>query len=136
MNSRQVKALGAALADLQTELNRADRLQAASLHVGTAEDLQVIRMLLATGPLRVGELASRRCSSVATVSARLDRLERRGYVLRERPPGDRRIVVAGLTEKGEEAAKASRREREALLRPLDDVPVETFQQVVEALRGE
>lgn len=136
MKNRKAYELGTVVADLQTELNRSDRLSAATLQVGSAEDLQVLRMLLAAGPLRVGEIASRRCSSVATVSARLDRLERRGLVLRERPPGDRRAVVARLTDNGERTAKSSRRLRVAALRQLDDdYPIETLRSLVEVLRA-
>ena len=116
--------LADAVADLQTELNRADRSAAERSRVGSAEDLQVLRLLLAEGPLRVGELARRRAASVATASARLDRLERRGFVVRERVAGDRRAVVAKLTRTGRTAARRSRDERTDALTPLaEDFPI-------------
>lgn len=135
MNSKEAKELAVVIADLQTELNKADRLSAATLQVGSAEDLQVLRLLLSSGPLRVGEIASCRSSSVATVSARLDRLERRGLVVRERLPGDRRAVVASVTEVGSETAQASKREREKILRRLEaGFPAEQLRTLVDAFR--
>ncbi len=134
MNNSEAKKLNAVLAGLQRELNRHDRLSAAALGVGSAEDLQVLRMLLSEGPLRVGALAAQRSSSVATASARLDRLERRGYVVRERRPNDRRAVVAVLTDTGEKIAKLSRAQRTGSLRSLhDDVPVDQLAVVIDAL---
>lgn len=129
-----VEELAESVARLQTELNRADRAMAAELGVGAAEDLQVLRLLLSAGPLRIGDLAKRRWASVATASARLDRLERRGLVMRERTPADRRAVVARLTDAGEEAAAASREARLAALRPVaQDFPVQRLGALVDAL---
>jgi DNA-binding MarR family transcriptional regulator len=134
MTNNEAKKLEAALARLQTEINRLDRLTAATYQVGTAEDLQVLRLLRSDGPLRVGEIASQRASSVANISARLDRLEKRGLLTRERPPGDRRAVVAVLSDTGKELADRSRRDRVRALRPLsDDTSIATVQQVTEAL---
>lgn len=117
-----VAALEAQLARLQTELNASDRRAASSLGVGTAEDLQVLRMMLSDGPQRVGALARARGSSVATVSARLERLERRGLLTRDRIPGDRRAVAANLTRAGRLAAEASRAERLDALGHLKQLP--------------
>lgn len=134
MNNKEADRLNAVVAELQTELNRIDRLSAASLQVGSAEDLQVLRLLLANGAQRVGEIAARRCSSVATVSARLDRLERRGLVVRERLPDDRRAVVAKLTETGLATAKNSSRDRTTTLRRLSPgFPTDELQALVEVL---
>ena len=114
-----VERLDTAIADLQTELNRIDRLEAEHHGVGSMEDLQVLRLLLALGPQRVGGLAAMRAASKATVSARVDRLERRGLVERERIPGDRRGVVCVLTADGRAAAVRSRRRRRRLLAAAD-----------------
>ena len=114
--------LEAELAQLQTELNVADRAAAAALGVGTAEDLQVLRHLLREDPVRVGDLARIRGASVATVSARLDRLEKRGFLTRDRLPGDRRSVAAILTAAGRPAATASRDRRLDALAQLRTPP--------------
>ncbi len=84
--------------------------------------------------MRVGELAAQRSSSVATASARLDRLEKRGFIIRERRPNDRRAVVATLTDTGEKTAKLSRSHRTSALRHLDDdMPIDQLQPIIEAL---
>lgn len=103
--------LDAAIADLQTELNRLDRRTADDLGVGTAEDLQMLRLLESLGPLRVGQIASIRAAGKATVSARIERLERRGLVTRERDPSDRRAVSVTLTQLGRSTAIESRMTR-------------------------
>lgn len=118
MDKLATSDLADAVAALQTELNRADRAAAEQHAVGSAEDLQVLRLLLDVGPLRVGDLALRRTSLVATASARLDRLEKRGFVVRERVPDDRRAVWARLTETGRSAAEHSRDARYRTLAPL------------------
>ncbi len=124
------------IAALQTELNRADRLAAEQLNAGAAEDLQVLRLLMADGPVRVGDLAKQRLSSVATASARLDRLERRGLIERERLAADRRAVVAVLTETGRQAAEQSRQWRLRALQPVaESVPFGALDQLVDALRA-
>lgn len=107
--------LDTAIADLQTELNRIDRADADRQGVGSMEDLQVLRLLLAQGPQRVGAIARMRAASKATVSARIDRLERRGLVTRERISGDRRGVVCALTPQGRASAQRSLRQRRELL---------------------
>jgi DNA-binding MarR family transcriptional regulator len=126
--------LADAVAALQTELNRADQAAATENDVGSAEDLQVLRLLLGTGPLRVGELARRRHVSVATASARLDRLEKRGLVVRERVPDDRRAVWARLTDTGRAVAAGSRDARYRALAPLaSGFPIDRLRALTTAL---
>lgn len=134
MKNAEAKQLNSILAQVQRELNRHDRLSAAALGIGSAEDLQMLRLLLSDGPMRVGELAARRSSSVATASARLDRLERRGLIIRERRPNDRRVVVATLTAEGEKTARLNQSQRTAALQPLDqNFPVGELAVVIDVL---
>lgn len=127
-------ALADAVAELQTELNRSDRTAAEESRVGSAEDIQVLRLLLGTGPLRVGELARRRSASAATTSARLDRLEKRGFIARERVPDDRRAVWARLTEEGRSVAEASRAARHRALASLSpSFPIDAVRALTDAL---
>lgn len=129
--------LDAAIAALQTELNRLDRANALRHGVGSMEDLQVLRLLRAHGPQRVGEIAARRAGSKATVSARLDRLEGRGLVDRSRIPGDRRAVVCDLTPEGRRVASASRRSRRRLLADhADAATAVAAEELVAALRAD
>lgn len=128
--------LAGLVAELQTELNRADRAAAAGLGVGGAEDLQVLRLLLAQGGLRVGDLARLQGASNATASARIDRLEKRGFVRRERIGTDRRTVTVQLTPAGKKAAGSSRRGRLNALDPVvDEVPAGGLVQLIDALRS-
>ena len=53
----------------------------------------------------VGALATATASRPSTLSSLLDRLTRRGYIVRETDPGDRRSFVVVLTPDGLAAAK-------------------------------
>ena len=126
-----------AIALLQTELNRLDRAAADDLDVGSAEDLQILRLLATFGPMRVGRIADVRSAGKATVSARVDRLERKDLLSRDRDPGDRRAVVVGLTPLGRSKAAASRTTRRDRLRPISDARhAETVTAIVAALRND
>ncbi len=130
-----VERLASLVADLQTELNRADRAAAGDLGVGSAEDLQVLRLLSSDGPLRVGELAKRRGSSMTTISGRLNRLEKKGLIERRRIPGDRRAMEVTLTAAGVEHARLSREQRMAALGTVaDGYQLEALAELVAALR--
>ncbi len=134
MADADVHALAILVAELQTELNRADRATAAELDVGGSEDLQILRLLLSAGSLRVTDLARKQLSSLATASARLDRLEKRGLVVRERILDDRRAVVVRLTSRGEESAVESRSARLAALAPIaDGFPTDDLRRLIDAL---
>ena len=58
-----------------------------------AIDIQSLDHLGMHGPMAPGELAARMGSHPATMTGILDRLERGGWVARERDPDDRRKVV-------------------------------------------
>jgi DNA-binding MarR family transcriptional regulator len=129
--------LDGAIADLQTELNRLDRAAAEALEVGSAEDLQILRLLDTYGPLRVGRIATIRSAGKATVSARVDRLEQRGLVTRERDVDDRRAVTVALTSLGRSKAAASRSTRRKRLGRIADTDhTRVITAIVAALRSE
>lgn len=130
-----VDMLDSVIADLQTELNRIDRRGAQERGVGSMEDLQVLRLLLAQGPLRIGAIAAVRAASKATASARIDRLERKGLVQRSRVDGDRRAVVCELTRAGRKVATASRtRRRDLFAAVAGDVETDSLRTLVDLLR--
>ena len=56
----------------------------------------------------MNEIASRILSSKSGLTRVIDRMEEAGLVRRERPPGDRRVVLVVATEKGLDALAASR----------------------------
>ncbi len=55
------------------------------------------------GPLAMGELARRVGTTEKTLTGVVDRLEREGYLRRERDAADRRLVRVRLARRGEEA---------------------------------
>ncbi|NTW28953.1 MAG: MarR family transcriptional regulator [Coriobacteriia bacterium] len=55
---------------------------------------------LARGPRRMSDLAEGTCTSQASLTGIIDRMEERGLVERVRPAGDRRVVEVSLTEAG------------------------------------
>ncbi|GAA1386222.1 hypothetical protein GCM10009613_19850 [Pseudonocardia kongjuensis] len=77
------------------------------LAVGTRLGLGVpevvtLAHLAVTGAVRAGEVAERTGLSQGSVTALVDRLERRGFVARVRPPENRRLVLVELTAAGHE----------------------------------
>jgi len=57
-------------------------------------DLQTVGLLLSQGPATPGELAQRTgLTAGGAITAVIDRLEKAGYVFRERDQGDRRRVI-------------------------------------------
>ncbi|BBG03673.1 MULTISPECIES: MarR family winged helix-turn-helix transcriptional regulator [Pseudonocardia] len=77
------------------------------LAVGTRFGLGVPEVVTLThlamaGPARAGEVAERTGLSQGSVTALVDRLERRGLVARLRPRDNRRIVLVELTGAGRE----------------------------------
>ena len=57
----------------------------------------------------MNEIASRTLASKSGLTRVIDRMEEAGLVRRERPRGDRRVVLVVATEQGLEALAASRR---------------------------
>ena len=72
-----------------------------------------------------------------TLTSVLDRLERRGYISRGARPGDRRVVLIGLTASGQAAADTIRQAISALearaLATLPAAAIAGFRDALEAL---
>jgi DNA-binding MarR family transcriptional regulator len=65
----------------------------------TTSDLNCVNILVAEGPLTAGQLADRvGLTRGGAITAALDRLEKAGYVVRERDPADRRQVLVRHTD--------------------------------------
>ena len=73
----------------------------ATLDLGVS-DFGVLEALLHKGPLTVTELGAKVLLTSGSMTAALDRLERRGLVEREGTADDRRVRVIRLTPKGKE----------------------------------
>jgi MarR family transcriptional regulator, organic hydroperoxide resistance regulator len=115
-------ALSAALADLSL----------------SAAEINALANLGEGGTLSVRQLSERTGTRASTLTGLLDRLESRGYLMREVDPADRRSFRLPLTNLGQEtAARAlaaiSALEREALSR-LDATQLAGYRAVVTALQ--
>ena len=86
-------------------------------HATTDLSLSQYRVLglLASGHERAGDLAARLAVTKPTLTALVDGLVERGYVVRESPPGDRRAVRVVITDAGRAAADAAGRGFRAVL---------------------
>lgn len=79
-------------------INR-DLLRAVGLTL--AENLVLCQVAMAPAPrLRMADIAGSLTIGKSAVTKTVDRLERRGLIIRERDPADRRVVYAALTREG------------------------------------
>ena len=70
----------------------------------TASEINVLANLAGHDPLTVRALAAATATRPTTLTSMLDRLVRRGYVVREVDPADRRSFLVSLTLAGQRAA--------------------------------
>jgi DNA-binding MarR family transcriptional regulator len=80
----------------------------------TPSQIHTLLWLGMDGPLTMGEIARRLGVTEKTVTGVVDRLERDGWVRRERAAADRRVVHVRLTTKGE--AMSARMDAAVLLK--------------------
>jgi DNA-binding MarR family transcriptional regulator len=104
----------------------------------SAAEINALANLGEGGTLSVRQLSERTGTRASTLTGLLDRLESRGYLMREVDPADRRSFRLPLTDLGQEtAARAlaaiSALEREALSR-LDATQLAGYRAVVTALQ--
>ena len=72
----------------------------------SAHQMSILSPLDSRDPTMVGELADHLGVTASTMSLNLTRLEKAGYVSRERDPADRRVMNVRLTESGERMRSA------------------------------
>ena len=68
-------------------------------------DFSVLRFLLETGPVKVGQIQTFLHHSPSTTSALIAQLEEAGYVSRNRSDEDNRVVIVSLTAAGQTIAE-------------------------------
>ena len=70
----------------------------------TGQQYNVLRILRGAGTsgLSCGEVGERMITRDSDITRMLDRLEKRGLIIRERQTDDRRVVLTVITEKGAE----------------------------------
>ncbi|NLY03051.1 MAG: MarR family transcriptional regulator [Rhodopirellula sp.] len=67
----------------------------------TPSQYNILRILREEGaPLPILEIANRTITVVPGITGLIDRLEKEGFVVRERCAKDRRVIFAALTDKG------------------------------------
>ena len=71
----------------------------------SAPDINVLANLADGARRTVGALATATATKPTTLTSALDRLTRRGYLVRDLDPGDRRSFLISLTSSGEAAAQ-------------------------------
>ncbi|MDO6680951.1 MULTISPECIES: MarR family winged helix-turn-helix transcriptional regulator [unclassified Oceanobacter] len=88
----------------------------------TAPQLLILQTLRHNDDMTVGEVARKVSLSQATVTTIIDRLEKRGYVVRERGSQDKRKVYVHLTEDAQKALlHAPRPLQESFIRQFQDL---------------
>jgi DNA-binding MarR family transcriptional regulator len=101
---KSTAAIRASLRELGLQLSLLNHRVSARLELRGA-DLECLDVLSRLGPLGPGALARTVGLHPATMTGVLDRLERAGWVVRERDPSDRRgVVVRAVRERGAELA--------------------------------
>jgi len=71
----------------------------------TGPQLWALKIISADGRLSLGELTKKMYLHPSTVSGIVDRLEKKGYVVRDRGQEDRRVVKVHLPPKGKKLVK-------------------------------
>lgn len=100
----------------------------------TGPQLVCLLSISENGPVTLSELAQTIYLSPSTVVGIVDRLEREGFVRRERSTVDRRVVFIDATEKGREfLEKAPSPIQEQLELRLRELPVDEQLQIAQAL---
>src|SRR5512142_381276 len=104
----------------------------------SAAEINALANLGAGGTLSVRQLSERAGTRASTLTGLLDRLENRGYLVREVDPADRRSYRLPLTDQGREVAARALAaiaglERAALAR-LDAAQLAGYHAVVTALQ--
>ncbi len=70
-------------------------------------DFMVLETLLHKGPQSISEIQSRVLLATGSMTAAVDRVERKGLVVRTTTPNDRRAKVLALTESGRNLIEAA-----------------------------
>ncbi len=104
----------------------------------SAAEINALANLGADGTLSVRQLSERAGTRASTLTGLLDRLENRGYLVREVDPADRRSFRLPLTDQGREVAARvlaaiAALERAALAR-LDAAQLAGYHAVITALQ--
>lgn len=73
----------------------------------TGPQLWALKTIFQNGSLSLGDLSKGMYLHRSTISGVIDRLEKKGYVLRDRDEEDRRVVKVRLTAKGKRSVRGA-----------------------------
>ncbi|MGH2850034.1 MAG: MarR family winged helix-turn-helix transcriptional regulator [Solirubrobacteraceae bacterium] len=122
---------------LPTRAAMLSRLFLAQSSVRVSRTEAGVLQALAGTPRRVTDLAAREGVTQPAITLVVNRLERRGWVVRESDPLDGRVVIVALTGAGHHAWDQLRREYQALLHEemvtLEEADVEVLSRAIEIL---
>ena len=92
-----------------------------------------VLLTLLDGPRRITELAATEALAQPTVTQLVDKLQKRGLVVRERSGDDGRVVLVAISELGRERLEALRaRSREVMRETLKELSDEELGELVAA----
>lgn len=121
-------------------LHRSSRFTRLVMRSGTRDLTRTEAGLLGTlveGPRRVTELAETEALAQPTVTQLVDKLVRRGLVVREKSPDDGRVVLVSITRDGAAQLAATRAVNRELVRALvadlDDEDLQALARATEVL---
>ncbi len=101
----------------------------------TGQQLGVLRIVALSPRVSLGEVSERMYLHLSTVSGIVDRLEKRGYVTRERSDEDRRVVHLNVTADGRRVIKRTPLAGMGLLiHTIDRLPAEQLRDILKSLR--
>lgn len=98
-----------AVAEIVRWASRADvrqRLLGKAGHGLSANDVTLLRAVVASGPLRLSELATAQGVDKSTITSQVRRLEDRGLIARRPDPADGRAVLLVATSRGQRVRDA------------------------------
>jgi DNA-binding MarR family transcriptional regulator len=103
----------------------------------TTSQLKVMFIIYLQGATRIGTLAQALGVSLPTMTVTVDRLEKRGLLVRESDPEDRRAVFCRLSEEGQHVLNqlwdSARKRTRQMLTVLDIEELRVVQQALEIL---
>ena len=137
MNNEHTQDISDRFLNSVEEINRI--MYSGRLHEWQGMDLSISQfntlvMLKQMGSMRMGMISYYLKNTLAATTAIVDRLEKKGLVVRTKDPDDRRVVICELTEEGQKATERFWRvAREAALRVAGKWDQEQLESVVNAL---
>jgi DNA-binding MarR family transcriptional regulator len=99
----------------------------------TPEQYWLLRYLRNNGPASIGELAHAMEITTGSATVACKRLEKAGFLTRERSSDDERVVLVTLTENGRSHIEAGRKQRRESITELLDVLDQGEQQELQRL---